>query len=99
MLQKLQKNLNQIFEIFAAFNNESPSPVYRDIVQHILYDYYAHVGAIHLKHLKLNIDIWIKLMSAESVFADELMIFALSKAYQRHTVIFTNNACLDNDRH
>ena len=56
-------------------------------------EYYAHVGSHHLKCLKLDVDSWIKLMSFDSVFADELMIFALSKIYNRHTIIFTSNAC------
>ena len=94
--RKCYKNHRKIFKLFTSFNDENPMQVrYSNIIQHILHDkeYYAHVGTTHLKRMKLDIDSWIKLMSANSVFADELMIFALSKVYQRHTVIFTNNAC------
>ena len=54
---------------------------------------YSNIGATHLKKLKLSINEWLMLMSSESVFADELMIFALSCTFQRHSVIFTHNAC------
>ena len=90
-----RKNSDQIFEMFAAYNDASPKQVRTKIIQYITNDkeYFAHVGYQHLKCLKLNITNWLKLMSADSVFADELMIFALSKLYQRHTVIFMSNAC------
>ena len=54
---------------------------------------YSSIGSTHLKKLKLSIDEWFMLMSSDSVFADELMIFALSCMYQCHTVIFTHNMC------
>ena len=54
---------------------------------------YSNVGANHLKKLKLSMDELLRLMSSDSVFADELMVFALSHTYQCHTVIFTHNAC------
>ena len=90
-----KKNSNQIFEMFTIFDDESPIQVHRNIIQHIIMDkeFYARVGSYHLKCLKLNVDSWIKLMSFDSVFADELMIFALLKIYNRHTIIFTSNAC------
>ena len=90
-----KKNSNQIFEMFAAFNDESQTQVHTDIIQHIISnkEFYARVGSQLLKCLKLDVDNWIKLMSSESVFTDELMIFALSKVYNRHTEIFTSNAC------
>ena len=90
-----KKNSDQIFEMSAAYNNASPKQVCTKIIQYIMNDkeYFAHVGYQHLKCLKLNIINWLKLMSADSVFADELMIFGLSKLYQRHTVIFMSNAC------
>ena len=78
--------------MFAIFDGESPTQVRKNIIQHIIMDkeFYARVGS---HHLKLDVDSWIKLMSFDSVFADELMIFALSKIYNRHTIIFTSNAC------
>ena len=90
-----KKNSDQIFELFASYNDASPKQVCTKIIQYITSEKetFAHIGYHHLKHLKLSITNWLKLMSADSVFADELMIFALSKLYQRHTVIFTSNAC------
>ena len=89
------KNSNQVFELFGSFNNENPVQVRKDMIQHICDNrsFYANVGQEHLKCIKLTIDQWILLMSSDSVFGDELMIFALSRVYQRHTVIFTSRSC------
>ena len=51
---------------------------------------YKNVEQEHLRRLKIDIDSWIKLMSSDSVFGDELMIFALSRTYQRQSVVFTS---------
>ena len=85
------KNSQQIFEIFGTFNEEEPSQVQENVVK-IIYqdkDLHSSVGQHHLRRSKLNIDEWIKLMSSDSVFGDELMLYALSRIYHRHVVIFT----------
>ena len=93
--QSRRKNSNQIFELFAALNNDDPVNVCKDMITQIMDEksLYSSIGANHLKKLKLSIDEWLRLMSWESVFANELMIFALSRTYQCHTVIFTHNMC------
>ena len=85
------KNSQQIFEIFGAFNDEGPSQVRENVVKLIQQekDIYSSVGQHHLRRCKLSIDEWIMLMSSDSVFGDELMLYALSHIYQRHVVIFT----------
>ena len=86
-----RKNSQQIFEIFGAFNEENPSQVRENIVKLIQQekDIYSSVGQHHLRRSKLSIEEWIMLMSSDSVFGDELMLYALSRTYQRHVVIFT----------
>ena len=90
-----RKNSNQIFELFAALNNEDPANLHKDMISRIIEEksLYSNIGVTHLKKLKLSKDEWLMLMASESVFADELMIFALSRTFQCHTVIFTHNAC------
>ena len=85
------KYSQQIFEIFATFNEEEPSQVRKDIVKLIQQekDLYSTIGQHHLRCSKLNIEEWIKLMLSDSVFGDELMLYTLSRTYQRHVVIFT----------
>ena len=93
--QNRRKNSNQIFKLFAGLNNEDPSFLWKDMITRITEEksLYSSIGSTHLKKLKLSIDEWLRLMSSDSVFADELMIFALSRTYQHHTVIFTHNMC------
>ena len=90
-----RKNTHQVFELFGSFNDEHPIKVRKDTIHHICQNkaYYANVGCEHLKCIKLSINKWLLLMTLESVFGDELMIFALSKIYQHHTVIFTSRSC------
>ena len=89
------KNANQVFELFGNFNDENPVQVRKDMIQHIGKNrsFYAKVGHEHLKCIKLAINQWILLMSSDSVFGDELMIYALLRVYQHHTVIFTSRSC------
>ena len=86
-----RKNSQQIFKIFGAFNEESQSQVHENVVQLIQQekDIYSSVDQHHLCCCKLSIDEWIMLMSSDSVFGDKLMLYALSRIYQRHVVIFT----------
>ena len=86
-----RKNSQQIFEIFGAFNEENPTQVRENVVKLIQEekDIYSSVGQHDLCHCKLSIDEWIILMSSDSVFSDKLMLYALSRIYERHVVIFT----------
>ena len=79
-----RKNSQQIFEIFGAFNEENLSQVRENIVKLIQQekDIYSSVGQHHLRRSKLSIEKWIMLMSSDSVFGDELMLYALSRTYQ-----------------
>ena len=90
-----RKNSNQVFELFGSFNDENPFQVRKDMIQHIHQNksFYAKVGQEHLKRIKLTIDEWLLLMTLDSVFGDELMIYALLRVYQCHTVIFTSRSC------
>ena len=87
-----RKNSQQIFEIFAAYNDDEPENVRKLVLENIIKDkeLYKNVGQEHLHRLKIDIDSWIKLMSSDSVFGDELMIFTLLRTYQRQTVVFTS---------
>ena len=75
-----RKNSQQLLDIFAAFCDEEPNQVHTEMIKHINQerDCYMRVGVNHLKWIKLTIDEWLRLMSSESVFTDELMLYALS---------------------
>ena len=90
-----RKNSNQVFKLFSSFNDKNPFQVRKDMIQHTCQNksFYANVGQEHLKCIKLTIDEWLLLMTSDSVFGDELMIYALSRVSQCHTVIFTSRSC------
>ena len=94
------KNSSHLFELFASFNDEDLVQVRKDTIAHISRErnFYRDVGYDHLKRLKMDIDKWLCLMSSESVFGDELMIYALSRMYHRHTVVFHIKVLLDDNR-
>ena len=51
-------------------------------------DYYKRVRHVILGFKNINIQQWMDEMSKPNVVADELTIFALSKLYGKHTVIY-----------
>ena len=89
------KNLQQLFEVFATFNEEEPKQVCKKIISRIKeeYSFYNSLGSEHLCKIKMTLDEWIELMASDNVLGDELMVYALSRTYQRHTPIITNTIC------
>ena len=90
-----RKNPQQVFEVFATFNEEEPIQVRKNIIAWIKqeYSFYSTVGSEHLRKLKITLDDWLKLMASDNVFGDKLMVYALSQTYQCHTLIVTNTIC------
>ena len=90
-----KKNSNQLYEIFGLLSESDPNDVSLSVLDIIKQNeqYYVSVGHNHLKRLGLTLTDWILLMSSESVYADELMLFALAKSHQRHVVVFTKSHC------
>ena len=90
-----KKNSQKLFEIFGSFNDEPANQVRSAMITHIKAerDFYSLVGDQHLKKLKLSIDEWLGLMHSDSVFGDELMLYALARTYQWHVVVFTSKRC------
>ena len=83
-------NRQQIFELFSAYSGEAAADVREGMIVKIRLerDYYRRVG--HVIFGTSNIDAWMKKMSNLNVPADELAIFALSRFYNRHTMIYTS---------
>ena len=87
-----RKNSHHVFEIFARYNSDTPENIRQTVIGMIKLEknYYNEVGHHHIKKSKMSIDEWLKLMSFNAVFADELMIFTLCRTFQRHCVILTS---------
>ena len=50
--------------------------------------YYKHIGHVILGFKNLVLNEWCDVMAKQTTSADKLAIFAFSKIYQRHRVIF-----------
>ena len=83
-------NRQQIFELFSAYSGELASDVREGMLVKIRLENNFYRIAGHVIHGKSTIDTWMKKMSKMEVPADELAIFALSRFYSRHTIIYTS---------
>ena len=79
-----------MFEMFGTFSNETAADVRAGMIAVIRLDldYYKRVGHVILGFKNINILQWMEVMEKPTVAADELAIFALSKLYRKHTVIY-----------
>ena len=75
--------------MFGAFSGENASVVRSDIINRIKLEdkLYASVGQIILNMRGCELSAWLKDMADPNQFPDELMIYALSRTYNRHTMI------------
>ena len=83
-------NRQQIFELFSAYSGELASDVREGMLVKIRLENKFYCIAGHVILGKSTIDTWMKKMSKMEVPADELAIFALSRFYSRHTIIYTS---------
>ena len=83
-------NKQCVFEMFGTFSNENATDVRAGMLTVIRLDlnYYKIAGHIILGFKDVNIDQWMNVMAKPDTAADELAIFALSKMYRKHTVIY-----------
>ena len=82
-------NRQQIFELFGSYSGENPADVRQGMVMKIRleYDFFRGVGMVMTGTGTL--DTWMDKMSKPDVAADELAIYALSRFFNRHTLIYT----------
>ena len=83
-------NKQCIFELFGAISQESVIDVHENMIERIQLDplYYKQIGHIILGFKNLVLNEYCDVMAKQTTSAVELTVFALSKIYQRHTVIF-----------
>ena len=83
-------NKQCVFEMFGTFLNENAADVRAGMLTVIRLDlnYYKIAGHIILGFKDINIDQWMNVMAKPDTATDELAIFALSKMYGKHTVIY-----------
>ena len=83
-------NKQCVFEMFGTFSNDDATDVRAGMLTVIRLDldYYKIAGHIILEFKEINIDQWMNVMAKPDTAADELAIFAVSKMYGKHTVIY-----------
>ena len=83
-------NKQCVFKMSGTFSNENAADVQAGMLAVICLDlnYYKIAGHVILGFKKITIEQWINVMSKKDMAANELAIFALSKMYGKHTVIY-----------
>ena len=83
-------NQDHLFEIFGAYSSEEPSVVRQGMVQLIKAEknLYSSVGCVALGVRGCDLDAWLDEMENPETVPDKLMLYALSCAYNRHTLVF-----------
>ena len=83
------RHSNFIFDLFGSFSSETGSEVRQDILNRIMMEneLYDSVGHIVLAMRGCDLETRCEEMSDENQFPDELLIYALSRTYNRHTLV------------
>ena len=82
-----------VFRVFGDFCDYEPSNVRAEMLSYITddFNYFCDVSWLNLNMCKKSLSQWITDMRSQNTPADELAIFALSRLYKRHSVIYTKN--------
>ena len=86
-------NPNQMFDLFGAFNGKTATEVRTMLLQNIAdnIDFYDRHSVVCLQMRAVGFDTWVKSLSNEHVFCDELCLTGLSYMYGHHTLVLTKN--------
>ena len=82
-----------VFRVFGDFCDYEPSDVRAEMLTFITNDfnYFRDVSWLNLNMHKKSLSQWIDSMRNQNTPADELAIFALSRMYRRHSVVYSKN--------
>ena len=88
-----KRNPNHVFEAFAYFSDHESGEVREEMLSAISRDfnYYRDVSWLSLQMHKTTLSAWCNKICEPTSPADELAIFALSKLYQHHSVVYTKD--------
>ena len=84
---------NRVFEVFGSFSDHEVDEVREEMLSAISSDfnYYQTVSWLILQLRKTTLSEWCNVMHAVTTPADELAIFALSRLYRQHSVVYTKD--------
>ena len=88
-----KRDPNRVFEAFGSFSDHEADEVWEEMLSAISSDfnYYQTVSWLILQLRKTTLSEWCNVMRAVTTPADELAIFALSKLYRWHSVVYTKD--------
>ena len=88
-----KRDPNHVFEAFGSYSDHEADEVCEEMLSAISSDfnYYQTVSWLILQLRKTTLSDWCHVMRAATTPADELAIFALSKLYNRHSVVYTKD--------
>ena len=80
-----------IFELFGNFSDESAYTVRNNMIQWVQDNRgnFEIWTSIIRRHKKLSLAEWVKWMSDEETPGDEIALYALSRMYNRHVIVYT----------
>ena len=83
------RNSEFLFELFGSFSSETGPSVREDMIKRIELErpLYDRVGSVVLSMRGCNIEEWMEDMSDHNHYPDELMLYALSRTYNRHSLV------------
>ena len=86
-------NPDAVFRVFGEYCDYEPSEVRAEMLTFITNDfnYFRDVSWLNLNMHKKSLSQWINDMRNQNTPADELAIFALSRMYRRHSVVYSKN--------
>ena len=84
-------NVMNLYDIFGCYSLDDPNVVKNNVIQdrEKNIQWYSNAGHICLTMKGLNIKTWLNKMKKPRTAADELMLYALSILYRRHTIVYT----------
>ena len=88
-----KRDPNRVFEAFGFYSDHDPIEVREEMLSSISleFNYYQTVSWLILQLRKISLSEWCNNMRSISTPGDELAIFALSKLYQCHSVVYTKD--------
>ena len=82
-----------LYDVFGEFSQEDSADVKLhtlDLISQEI-DLYEKIGTTYLLLLGISMEGWLNMMLRKTSFADELMLYALSRSYNRHTIVYNKN--------
>ena len=88
------RNSNCLLNMFGRYSGEAADDVRTDILDSMWEEraFFEQVGQCYLRAIKLSLEDWIKDMRDTNSPCDELLLYALSRRYNRHVVVHTTDS-------